>query len=57
MKKTGLFVCLFVYLAMFYVLTTSEGISGREPACDSGQSWRLYSAALLGNQILGTMTQ
>ena len=46
-----MFVCL-----LFYILATKV-ISGRVPTFDdSAHSWRLYSAALLGNQANSTMT-
>ena len=47
----GLFVCL-----LFYVLATPKVISGWAPTCDSSHSWRLNSAASLGQQAAGTMT-
>ena len=41
------------WLSWFGVLATSKVISGRVPSCDSAHSWRLYSAAPLGNQWRG----
>ena len=41
---------------LFCVLATSKVISGRVPTCDNAHSWRLYSAAQLGNQAVSTMT-
>ena len=40
-----------------YVLQISKVISGWVPPCDSAYTWWLYSAAPLGNQAIGTMTQ
>ena len=50
---TWMCVCL-----LFYVLETFKVISEREPISDSAHSWRLYSAAPLGNKQRGgnTMT-
>ena len=39
-----------------YILATSKVISGRVPTCDSAHSWRIYSAAPLGDQVTSTMT-
>ena len=52
-------VCECVYMfacLVFYVLATSEVISGRVPTCDSANLWWLYSAAPLGNWNISTMT-
>ena len=38
------------------ILATCKVISGRVPTCDSANSWRLYTAAPLGNQAINTMT-
>ena len=46
-----------VYLLLFYVLATSEVISGQVLTCDSAHLWRLYSTAPLGNQATSTMSQ
>ena len=46
---------LFVSL-LSYLLATSKVISGWVPTCDSVHSWRLYSAAPLGNQFISTKT-
>ena len=46
------YVCLF----LFYILATSEVISGWVPTCDSAHSWWLHSAASLGHQTAGTRT-
>ena len=45
------------WLLKFYVLEPSMVISGQVLTCDSGHSWWLCSAAQLGNQTAGTMTQ
>ena len=39
----------------FYVLGSSEIISGRVPTCDSMHSWRFNSAVPLGDQPANTM--
>ena len=41
----------------FYIPTTSKVRSGLALICDRAHSWQLYSAAPLGNQAAGTMTQ
>ena len=51
--STGPDVCLL----SFYVLATSNVISGWAPTSDSAHSWRLHSAAPLGNQTASTMTR
>ena len=43
-----------VYL-LFYILATSNVISGWVLTCSSAHSWRLYSAVPLGNQAARTM--
>ena len=45
-----------MWLFEFYVLATCNEISGRVLTCDSEHSWRLYSAAFLGDQAASTMT-
>ena len=45
-----------VCLLLFHVLATSKAISGWTPTCYSAHSWKLYSAALLGNQAVSIMT-
>ena len=50
------FIRLFVCLLEFYILTTLNLISGLVPACDSGHSWQLNSAAEVENQAASTMT-
>ena len=40
----------------FCVLSAFKVISGRVPTRDSAHSWRLYSAAPLGNQAFNTLT-
>ena len=40
---------------VFYVLAMSKVISGSVPTCDSADSWRLYSAAPLGDEATGNM--
>ena len=47
---------VYSWLLEFYVLATSMVTSGWVLTCDSAHSWWLYSAALLGNQNVGTMT-
>ena len=50
------YVCMYVYmhacvvcsLLEFYILATSEVMSGLVPTCDSVHRWRIYSAASLG---------
>ena len=42
------------WLLAFYILATFKVISGHEPTCESAHSWRLYSAAPLGNQTAMT---
>ena len=44
------------WLLKFYILATSEVISGWVPICSSVHSWRLYGAALLGDQVTRTMS-
>ena len=44
------FVCL-----LFYILATSNAISGWVPTCDNLHSWQFYSAASLDHQATGTM--
>ena len=44
-RNAALAFCL-----LFYVLATSNGISGRVPTCDSANSWRLYNTASLEHQ-------
>ena len=44
------------FVCLFYILATSEVISGRVPICDSRHSWRIYSAAPLGDQATSCMT-
>ena len=44
------------YSLLFYVLATSNVISGWILTCDSSHSWWLYSAAPLGQQTASTMT-
>ena len=46
---------MFVAWLLFYILATSKIISERVLICDSGHSWRLYSASPLGNQAARTM--
>ena len=45
---------MVVCLLWLYVLAMSKVISGWVPTCDSWHSWRLYSAAPLGNQAAST---
>ena len=47
----------FGWLLEFYVLATSNVISGWVPTFDSAHSWRLYSAVPLGNQATSIMTR
>ena len=50
-------VSLFIIVCLlFYVITKSKVISEWVPNCDSAQSWRLYSAAPLGDQPTSTIT-
>ena len=51
MNQNHGFVCL-----LFYVLVTSKVVSEWLSTFDSAHSWRLYSAALLRNQAVSTMT-
>ena len=52
-KVDGLIFCLL----LFYVLSNySKVILGRVPSCDSAHTYKLYSAAPLGNQTASTMT-
>ena len=44
------------WLLEFYVLATSNFISGQPPTCDGVHSWWLHSAAPLGDQAASTMT-
>ena len=44
------------WLLEFYVLAISKVISGWFPTCDNAQSWRLHSAAPMGNKDSSTMT-
>ena len=39
----------------FYILATAKVISELLPICDSAKSWRLYNAAALEDQVVGTM--
>ena len=48
---------LFCALLLLYVLTTPKVISGQSSTCDSVHSWQLHSAARLGDETTGTMTQ
>ena len=41
---------------LFYVLVTYKVTSGWVHTYDSAYSWRLFSAAPLGNQVVNTMT-
>ena len=49
-------VCLHfvLFVVLFYILATSKVPSGL--VTDSARSWRLYSAATLGDLTDGTMT-
>ena len=49
-------VCVGCWLLDFYVLTTSNVISGQVPTCDSAHSLCLYSATSLGDQTTSTIT-
>ena len=44
------------WLLEFYALATSKVILGQVMTCASVHSWRLYSAAPLGDQATSTMT-
>ena len=50
-------VCFCFVCSCFYILATSKVISKWELTCNSAHSWRLYSAAPLGNQAASTVTQ
>ena len=41
---------------LFYILPTSQIISGRVPTCDSVHLWQLYNTAPLGDQATDTRT-
>ena len=47
---------MYYHVLLFYVLATSNVMSGWVPTCDSVHSLKLYSAALLGNKAVSTMT-
>ena len=49
--------CILYQLLEFYVLAKSKAISGYVPTCGSVYSWRLYSAAPLGDGAISTMTR
>ena len=48
---------LFVFVCLlFFILATSEVISGQVQTCDSAILWRLYGTASLGHQAASTVT-
>ena len=55
-RQISIIMFVIVCLLLLYTLATSEVISGWVLTCDNPHSWRLYSAASLGNQATSTMT-